>query len=91
MASLAAELRAGHSSPDDAVSVLARTGVEVLGRSVRSIALEGPSVDMMPIPDVLLTEPSLELALAVTHYQPRDESWGRFIALVIVAGKGPRA
>jgi len=62
----------------------------VLGRSVRGLAFEGNS-DAIPVPDEFLSSKHLELSVTVSHYQPKDESWGRYVVLFVMPGEGTRA
>ena len=89
-AELAAQLSQGRTTPTSALNQLLETGAKVLGRSVRGLAFEGNS-DAIPVPDEFLSSKHLELSVTVSHYQPKDESWGRYVVLFVMPGEGTRA
>ncbi len=90
-APLAAELRSGRETPNEALTSLMRTGATVLGRSVHGLAFQGTTFDEIELPDELLTARRLELSITVSHYRPEGSPWGSFVALVVIPGEGTRA
>jgi hypothetical protein len=81
----AALIRKHGYSPMGAMHDLLEVSVDVLRRSVRGIVLEANDLDGLPLTDELFRR-DLELDLAVTHYQPEDHPWGRYVVLVLIGG-----
>lgn len=82
----ARQVESGVLAPQEALQEFMERGVRVLRRSVQGLLLESNDLEAMPFPDALLKPGRLDLAIAVTHYQPEEEPWGRYVLLIAVAG-----
>lgn len=89
-AELSAQLSQGRATPTSALNQLLETSAKVLGRSVRGLAVEGDT-EAFQVPDEFLSSKRLELSVTVTHYQPKDDPWGRYVILFVMPGEGTRA
>ncbi len=87
----AREVQSGDATPAVALSNLMNAGVRSLQRSVRGMYVETHDLGDFPIPRELLGPGPLELSIAVTHYQPADSPWARYVVLVVIGGPRPFA
>ncbi|MEE9221127.1 MAG: hypothetical protein V3U34_06340, partial [candidate division NC10 bacterium] len=91
MQSAGGMVRSGAASPTNALNDLLQVSVRVLRRSVNGFALEASQLEDLQLPEEILRRRSLEVAIGVTHYQPKWAPWGRYVILVIVPAPLPTA
>ena len=91
MRSAGGMVRSGAASPTNALNDLLRVSVRVLQRSVNGFALEASQLEDLQLPEEILRRRSLEVAIGVTHYQPKWAPWGRYVILVVVPAPLPTA
>ena len=79
-------VRLGELTPEAALHSALRTSSTRLQRSIGGFVIEAGDADQVPIPESLLRPGTLEMGLAVSHYQPEGEAWGRFVVLFASVG-----
>ncbi len=52
-------------------------------RALKGYLVEATSVDVVDLPPKFLSQPNLELEIAVTHYKPPGAAWAQLVILVI--------
>ena len=75
----------GGEEPSDAMSALLRQSNAVLQRPVAGWLAEVRDIDELAFPEQYLNEPSLAVAVAVSHRQEEGEPWGRYVVLLVLA------
>ena len=74
----------GALGPYDALRSSLRYAAERSGsRGLKGYLVEAISVDVVDLPPKLLSQPNLELEIAVTHYKPPGAAWAQLVILVI--------
>ncbi|MDJ0851059.1 MAG: hypothetical protein QNK04_22025 [Myxococcota bacterium] len=80
----ASTVQAGEDTTD-ALDWLLERSVDVLGRSVTGWVAEVSEIEDLEFPEDYLTRPSLGVAVAVSHYLPKGEAWGRYVVMLVVS------
>jgi hypothetical protein len=75
----------GGGAPADAMSELLRASAEVLQRPVSGWLSEVGDIDELEFPEHFLGDPSLGVAVSVSHHQPPGEPWGRYVVMLVMA------
>ena len=50
--------------------------------------LEASQLDALQLPAEILEPASVRFAVAVGYYQPEDDPWGHYVALIIATAPG---
>jgi hypothetical protein len=81
----AARVQAGED-PSDVLHDLIQSGAELLrGRRVVGWMAETPDLDSLVFPEDFVSQPELDLAVAVPVHRPKGEAWGRYVVLLLAA------
>lgn len=76
-------VQAGTRSPNQALGALLEQARNRLARTVQGWVVETNSLDAIQFPPELTARPALGLSVAVAHYKPAGQPWGRFVVLVV--------
>jgi hypothetical protein len=80
----AARVQRGDSSPHQALDrMLNRSAEKYPGVAFRGWFFEGSSLDELTFPPELLRQSLGGIAVAVTHYRPKNEPWSRLVVLIL--------
>ena len=83
-------IREGEWSPERALdSALGIAAGRRPGDPVTGLYLEASDLDQVTFPEEFFEFGSMQVGIAVTHYRPHDSAWGRYVVLVVAAGKKP--
>ena len=82
-------IRSRAATPINTLNDLLQASARALQRSVNGFVLETSRLEDFRLPEELLRRRGLEVAIAVTHYQPPGEPWGRYVILVVVPAPLP--
>ena len=83
--SAAARVQAG-DDPGDVLHDLIQSGAELLrGRRVVGWMAETQDLDTLVFPNDFVSQPKLDLAVAVPVHKPKGEAWGRYVVLLLAA------
>jgi hypothetical protein len=85
---VAGSLPSGRLAPRAALDDALARAVAATGRPLRGWVVEASDLDALRMPDELDDWESVELAVAVSYYQPADEPWGHYVALIIATAPG---
>jgi hypothetical protein len=79
-----ARVRQGAVVPYDALRASLQMGAESSGaRSLKGYLVEATSVDVVDLPPQFLSQPNMELEVAVTHYKPPGAAWAQLVILIV--------
>jgi hypothetical protein len=91
-ATAAAErVRGGREEPMFALETVLQSSAAALQRAVNGYVLQGNDLDQIVLPTQLLRGRTLELGIGVSHYQPDDQPWGRYVIMIVTLEPLPTA
>jgi hypothetical protein len=85
IAAAARRVAAEGRDPTDALNDALETTAERTHGSVRGWWVDAAKLDELELPAELLQAPTLNLAIAVTHYRREGEPWTRYVVVLVVA------
>lgn len=77
------KVNAGQLSPNDALDTALTEGVFRFGTDMHGCVFESTSLDALQIPEAVLNQPKLHMAIGVTHHKPPGAAWAQFAILVM--------
>lgn len=77
----------GEKTPEEALDYLLRRTSEQTRRAVKGWVFEVNDLNQLQFPPEVITEPELEMTLAVSYRKPADEPWGRYVIVIVIAEK----
>jgi len=85
---VAAALPKGRSDPRSALDQALASAARASRQPLQGWVLEASRLDQLALPEELLDSESLRFAVAVSYYQPDDDPWGHYVALIIASAPG---
>jgi hypothetical protein len=79
-----ARVRQGTEVPYDALRASLQMGAEASGsRALKGYLVESTSVDVVEFPPQFLSQPNMQMEVAVTHYKPPGAAWAQLVILIV--------
>jgi hypothetical protein len=79
-----ARVRQGVEVPYDALRASLQMGAEASGaRALKGYLVESTSVEVVDFPPQFLSQPSMQVEVAVTHYKPPGAAWAQLVILIV--------
>lgn len=79
-----ARVRQGAEVPYDALRASLQMGAEASGvRALKGYLVESTSVDVVDFPPQFLSQPNMQMEVAVTHYKPPGAAWAQLVILIV--------
>jgi len=84
-------LQSGSGTPMRVLMDVQTAHQRATGRPTAAYVFETTHLELFSVPDILLERGDSFVAIAVSHYQPPDSPWGRYVVLILVPQALPRA
>jgi hypothetical protein len=81
-------LPSGRLDPRAALEDALARAVAATSQPLRGWVLEASSLDELRLPDELSDWESVQVAVGVGYFQPEDDAWGHYVALIVAAAPG---
>ncbi len=86
--SVAQSLPSGRVDPVAALDEALAAAAKASGLPIQGWVLEASQLDALQLPAEILEPASVRFAVAVGYYQPEDDPWGHYVALIIATAPG---
>jgi hypothetical protein len=83
MNGILAQVNQGQMQPSEALEEVLQEGVARMGAGMRGYLVEATSLNAVEIPQEILAQPTLHLAVGVTHFKPPGAAWAQLVILVV--------
>ena len=85
---VARSLPSGRLEPRAALDAALAGAASASGQALQGWVIEASQLEELRLPDELVDSESVRLAVAVNYYQPTDDPWGHYVALIIATAPG---